>query len=66
MNTNLSIMIAQLEKLQNLDIKSYIQAIIAIETNNYNQASLDSLYEEWLENDHPLLSELFDGLVTIL
>lgn len=57
MNKNVLMMIAQLEKLQNFDIKSYVQAVIALETNTYNQDELDSMYDDWLENELPLINE---------
>lgn len=59
MNNNVLLMIKQLETIQNLDIKAYVQAIIALETNNYNQTSLDELYDEWIENDLRLISDDF-------
>ncbi|TLQ49509.1 hypothetical protein FEZ33_00545 [Ruoffia tabacinasalis] len=59
MNNNVLLMITQLETIQNLDIKAYVQAIIALETNNYNQTSLDELYDEWIENDLRLISDDF-------
>lgn len=63
MNKNVLMMIAQLEKLQTFDIKSYVQAVIALETNTYNQYELDSMYDDWLENELPLIIESFQVMV---
>lgn len=65
MNNNVSLMIAQLETLQNLDIKAFVQAIVALETNNFNQNSLDELYEVWLDNEYSLISEMFERVAAI-
>lgn len=63
MNKNVLMMIAQLDKLQNFDIKSYVQEVIALETNTYNQDELDSMYDDWLENELPLINESFQVMV---
>lgn len=63
MNKNVLIMLAQLETLQSFDIKSYVQAVIALETNIYNQDELDLMYDKWLDNDLPLINETFQTVV---
>lgn len=63
MNKNVLMMIAQLDKLQNFDIKSYVQEVIVLETNTYNQDELDSMYDDWLENELPLINESFQVMV---
>ena len=63
MNKNVLIMLAQLETLQSFDIKSYVQAVIALETNIYNQDELDLMYDKWLDNDLPLINQTFQNVV---
>ena len=56
-------MLAQLETLQSFDIKSYVKAVIALETYTYNQDELDLMYDKWLDNDLPLINETFQTVV---